>query len=75
MQGGILIIMNNWYGIIDSHTGETDALICEACFPKFPFPMGLTPIQDTMGCLDRKCALCGHAVADDMKEHRMKEAA
>jgi hypothetical protein len=67
--------MNQWHGIVESHTGDIDALVCPECVEKFPFRYGLVVIRDLMGCQDRKCALCGHSVADEMREHRMKEAA
>lgn len=58
---------HSWSGIICSHSGDIDALICGECLEKFPFRAGLTKISDIMGCLDRKCALCGVEVKESLK--------
>jgi hypothetical protein len=66
--------MNQWHGIID-RGGQIDALICPECYSKFPFKLGLAPINDIMGALDRKCACCPQDVADWVRYHAVKEAA
>jgi hypothetical protein len=66
--------MNPWYAIVESRTGDIDALICSSCYERFPLKQGLTPINDLMGCLSRRCAICNKEVYQSIKEE-VKQAA